>query len=147
VCGEPGISGATAVQSAFALAARVARLATADGKGRPHVVPICFAVVHGEIYSPLDEKPKRVAPAELRRVNDIAANPAACLVIDRYSDDWAELAWVQIRGEASLVEPGSPGHQAAVGALRARYAQYAGMALEDRPMIRLQPRRVLSWGV
>jgi PPOX class probable F420-dependent enzyme len=147
VGGEPGISGATAAQSAFALAARVARLATADSKGRPHVVPICFAVVHGEIYSPLDEKPKRVAPTKLRRVSDIAANSAVCLVIDRYSDDWAELAWMQIRGAASLVEPGSPAHEAAVRELRARYAQYVGMALEDRPMIRLQPRRVVSWGV
>jgi len=147
VNGEPGIRGATAAQNRFLLAARVGRLATADASGRPHVIPICFTVVDGGIYSPLDEKPKRVAPSRLRRVRDIAVNPAVCLVIDRYSDDWNELAWLQIRAEATLVGPGDPAHQAAVSGLRVRYRQYAGMALEDSPMIRLEPSKVLSWGV
>jgi len=145
--GEAGIRGATAAQNRFLLAARVGRLATADAEGRPHVIPICFTVVGGAIYSPLDEKPKRVPPSRLQRVKDIAANAAACLLIDRYSDDWNELAWIQIRAGAALIRPGDPAHQAAVSGLRDRYPQYAGMALEDSPMIRLEPRRVLSWGI
>src|SRR6202000_3142055 len=40
-------------------AARVARLATADAAGRPHLVPIAFAVAGDTIYSAVDAKPKR----------------------------------------------------------------------------------------
>ena len=34
--------------------ARVARLATADAAGQPHVVPVCFAVDGRTSYTPLD---------------------------------------------------------------------------------------------
>ena len=38
--------------------ARVARLATVDPDGRPHVVPICFALDGDTLYTAVDEKPK-----------------------------------------------------------------------------------------
>ena len=76
---------------AFIQAQRVARLATADAEGRPHVVPVCYAfdpaIAGGRFYIPLDEKPKRVAPERLRRVRNILARPEADLLIDRYDDD------------------------------------------------------------
>jgi PPOX class probable F420-dependent enzyme len=139
--------GATTAQIEFLLAARVACLATAGAAARPHVLPVCFALVDGDIYSPLDLKPKRVAPDRLQRVKDITLNPAVCLVIDRYSEDWSQLAWLQIRADAGLVEPDDPTHGPALKALRDRYSQYSGMALELRPLLRLRPRRVVSWGV
>ena len=43
---------------AFITAHRVGRLATADGQGTPHVVPICYAYDGHVIYSAIDLKPK-----------------------------------------------------------------------------------------
>lgn len=139
------LTGATEPQAALFAAARVGRLATVDPEGRPHVLPVCYALLAGSIYSPLDEKPKRIAPERLRRVQNILANPSVCLVVDRYSEDWDELAWVQVRGDARLVQPGQPDHAAAVQALRERYPQYRAMQLEQRPLIRIDPLQVVSW--
>lgn len=52
---------------------RVARLATADATGRPHLVPFVFALDADTVYSVVDHKPKR-GPA-LRRLANIAENP------------------------------------------------------------------------
>ena len=41
------------------LAARVARLATIDPDGRPHVVPIVFVLDGETLYTAVDAKPKR----------------------------------------------------------------------------------------
>ncbi len=142
---NPG--GSTAAELAFLLDARVARLATVDATGRPHMVPVCFAVVDGSIYTPLDDKPKRVEDAQLQRVRNIEANAAVCLLVDRYSEDWSELAWLQVRARAALVGPGDAGHMPALAALRERYPQYRQMALERRPVLRLLPDRVVSWRV
>ena len=122
---------------------RVAHLATVDEAGRPHVIPVCCAVVRGAIYTPVDEKPKRVEAASLRRVRNILARPQVCLVWDHYEEDWTCLAWLQVRGTAALVEAAA--EQAALAALRDRYPQYRTMDLERRPLIRVTPTRVRAW--
>lgn len=126
--------------------ARLGRLATADADGRPHAVPVCFALVDGMVVTPLDEKPKDVPPTELRRVRDIEANPAVCLLADHWAEDWDALGWVQVRGSASLLAPDHADHGAAVDALRAKYSQYATHGLADRPAIRIEPASTVSWG-
>jgi len=133
-------------ERSFLAAARVARLATADGGGRPHAVPICFAFDGERIVSPVDEKPKDAAPDALRRVRDVRENPRVALVVDRYAEDWAELGWVQVRGTAVVVGADESGHDAAVAALREKYDQYADHALESRPLLRIDPGHVVSWG-
>lgn len=130
----------------FLATARVARLATADEDGRPHVVPICFALVEGRLVTPLDDKPKDVDPRSLRRVRDIEANPYVAVIVDRYTDDWTELGWVQMRGTARLVAPSDTDHGPAVDALRAKYSQYADHALDHRPAIVIDPGHIVSWG-
>src|SRR5262245_39687348 len=85
---------------AFVQRQRVARLATADADGRPYVVPVCYAFDGARFYSPLDEKPKRVAATQLKRVRNIEARPEVSLVIDRYDDDWSQLAYLQIAAHA-----------------------------------------------
>lgn len=134
----------TPEQTAFLERERVARLATVDKRGQPHVLPICFALVDGVIYTPVDEKPKRGDPAALRRIRNILANPRVCLVVDHYEEDWSRLAWLQVRGTAALVSDAAE-HARAIAALRARYPQYRTMDLESRPMIRLMPARVVAW--
>src|SRR5690348_1391752 len=83
-------------------AARVARLATADASGRPHVVPIVFAVAGDEIVSAVDAKPKRTTA--LRRLANVRENPRVALLADHYEDDWSALWWVRADGTARVAE-------------------------------------------
>lgn len=134
-----------AEQLAFLASQRVGRLATADRAGRPHVVPVCYACDGASLYIALDAKPKRVAPTRLRRVRNIHDNPQAALVIDLYSDDWNQLAYLLIEGMAALLPPGGAEHQAAVALLRARYQQYQAMPIDAQPVIVIRPTHVAAW--
>jgi PPOX class probable F420-dependent enzyme len=98
--------------------ARVARLATIDPQGRPHVVPICFALEGDTLYTAVDEKPKR--SRSLQRLRNIEAHPRVEVLIDHYDDDWTKLWWVRLRGVARIVDD-----RHAVELLAAKYAQYA----------------------
>lgn len=136
----------TEAEQQFVQAQRVARLATADREGRPHLVPVCYAFDGSRFYTPLDEKPKRVRDAALRRVRNIAARPEVSLLIDRYDDDWSRLGYVLIDGQAEILRPPDPAHAAALALLRERYAQYEAMNLESRGIIAIAPQHVISWG-
>lgn len=142
----------TAAEAAFLRAGRVARLATVGADGTPHLVPVCYDAVFADgaltaLHIALDEKPKQVGPGELKRVRNLLANPAVSLLVDRYEDeDWNRLAFLRVDGAAELLAPGEAGHGTAIAALRAKYAQYGAMALEERPVIRIVPRAVRSWG-
>lgn len=125
---------------------RVGRLATADSDGRPHVVPICFVLIDNQIASPLDEKPKSVEPSRLRRVQNIKDNDRVALICDHWAEEWDKLGWVQVRGSAEVVSPAVSDHGAAVRRLRDKYSQYADHALEERELIWITIRRVISWG-
>jgi PPOX class probable F420-dependent enzyme len=125
--------------------ARVARLATADRRGRPHVVPICFAVAGRRLYSPIDEKPKRAAPLRLKRVRNIMVNPRIALVVDAYREDWRRLWYVLVFGTAEVIEPGTAEHAAALRVLRRKYHQYRAMRLEARPVLGITPGRIVTW--
>jgi PPOX class probable F420-dependent enzyme len=107
--------------------ARVARLATVTGEGRPHLVPITFALDGDLLVTAVDAKPKR--DRRLKRLANIAANPAVSVLVDAYAEDWSQLWWVRVDGTASIVERGEPTFDAAVELLVAKYAQYA----EQRP--------------
>lgn len=126
--------------------ARVARLGTADGDGRPHVVPVCFTRLDDAIVTPVDEKPKTGSPDELQRSRDIRENPRVVLLVDHYTETWSELGWLQVRGTATHLEPEGAAHAPAVTALREKYDQYADHELEARPIIQITPGSVLSWG-
>jgi PPOX class probable F420-dependent enzyme len=130
---------------AFINSQRLARLATVDEQGRPHIVPICFAHDDGRIYSVLDSKPKRVPVRELRRVRNLLANPNVQLLFDRYDEDWTRLAYVQLHGVARLIEAGDEQHYA-VQLLRQRYAQYEAMDLEAAPVIAIEIKNTVTWG-
>lgn len=126
-------------------AQRVARFATVDDGGRPHVVPICFAYQDGTVYSVLDAKPKRVPVRALRRVRNLIANPNAQLVFDRYDEDWTRLAYVQLRGKARIIEAG-PEQATAVRLLRQRYEQYKAMEIDEAPVIAVAIEACVTWG-
>lgn len=125
---------------------RVARLATADAAGVPQVVPVCFALSGATAYIAIDAKPKRGPATGLKRLRNIAANPAVALVFDHYEEDWTRLGWVMLRGRAEILPPGSAEHAAAQAVLKARYTQYAAMALGDLPVIAIRIAAARSWG-
>jgi PPOX class probable F420-dependent enzyme len=101
-------------------AARVARLATADAAGHPHLVPIAFAVAGDTIYSAVDAKPKRTRA--LRRLANVRENAAVSLLVDHWDeDDWAALWWVRADGRARVLDPEDPEARHAVELLRERY--------------------------
>jgi PPOX class probable F420-dependent enzyme len=101
--------------------ARVARLATVDPDGRPHLVPVCFAVEHDTLYSAVDAKPKTTTA--LRRLANVSARPDVTVLVDHYEEDWRRLWWVRLRGRARVVESG-PARARGLELLAAKYAQY-----------------------
>ena len=132
-------------QRQFLDARRVARLATADGAGRPHVVPVCYALDGDSLYFTIDEKPKRAGGARLKRLSNIAENPAVALVVDRYDEDWSRLGWVMVQGRAEVLEAGAE-HDRAQGLLRARYGQLRAMRIEHLPVVAIRIERAIGWG-
>jgi PPOX class probable F420-dependent enzyme len=120
--------------------ARVGRLGLLDLEGAPRVLPVTYALAEGRIWSAIDAKPKRARePARLRFVR---RDPRAALTVDRYSDDWEELAWVQVLGTVEVLdlEAGAAGLEA----LTEKYEQYRDQA-PPGPLLALRPARYLWW--
>jgi PPOX class probable F420-dependent enzyme len=124
--------------------ARVARLATADGRGRPHVVPICFAIDGDNLFTPLDAKPKKTTPLNLQRVRNIFANPRVAVVVDHYEEDWSRLGYVLLQGKAKLLRRGAK-HRRAIRLLRAKYTQYRAMDIDRAMVIAITVEHVYTW--
>jgi PPOX class probable F420-dependent enzyme len=129
----------------FLTARRVGHLATADARGNPHVVPVCFAMAGDTLYITIDEKPKRATDRPLKRLRNMIDNPSTAFVADRYDEDWRRLGWVMLRGRAEILADG-PEHDSAQAFLRERYSQYRAMQLAELPVIALRIERVTSWG-
>jgi len=104
--------------------ASVARLGTVRPDGRPHLVPVCFALDGDVVVSVVDDKPKR--STRLRRFDNVRANPAVSLMVDHYDDDWTQLWWVRVDGTARVLEAGTE-HARAIDLLVAKYAQYRAL--------------------
>ena len=116
------------------------RLGFVDDEGAPRVLPVTFAVAEGRIWSAIDQKPKRAEePARLRFLR---RDPRAALTVDRYSDDWEELAWVQVLGSVRILDVSEGA--AGLAALTANYDQYREEA-PPGPLLALEPERYLWW--
>jgi PPOX class probable F420-dependent enzyme len=102
-------------------AARVGRLATVDAEGRPHLVPICFALEGDTLYTAVDEKPKR--SKRLKRLENIRGRPDVAVIVDHYEEDWTRLWWVRMDGKATVLENGAE-RTNALELLGAKYDQY-----------------------
>jgi PPOX class probable F420-dependent enzyme len=117
--------------------ARVGRLATVTADGRPHIVPVCFVVHDGFVYTAVDAKPK--ATTALARLENVRATGHASLLVDHYEEDWSKLWWVRVDGPAEVVES-----EAALDALAVKYEQYRA-ARPPGPVIAIAPARWRSW--
>ena len=113
---------AAAARALFATAP-VARLATVGGDGRPHLVPITFALDGDTLYTAVDHKPKRTS--RLRRLENVAANPHVSVLADHFDEqDWSALWWVRADGVARIVAPNDPQRAGLASLLQARYEEY-----------------------
>lgn len=121
--------------------ARVGHLATADSRGRPHVVPICFALWGEVLFTAVDAKPKSGRP--LRRLRNLIENPYASVIVDHYEEDWGRLWWVRVDGQAEAVEQGEQ-TRAALELLAGKYPQYRDQP-PPGPVIRLFVERCTAW--
>lgn len=131
-------------QDRFLRSARTGHLATADAKGRPQVVPVCFVFDGQAIYSVLDAKPKTTPLRQLRRVKNILANPQVSLVVDHYEENWDKLQYILVSGDAELLESDEK-WVVAIAMLREKYPQYQAMDLDQSPVIKIIPVRYSPW--
>ena len=129
----------------FVTAQRIGHLATADRDAVPHIVPVCFALSNDTLYITIDEKPKRQPTARLKRLRNMAENPAVALLFDRYDEDWTRLGWVMLHGRAEILADGGE-HDAAQALLRSRYPQLAPMHIAGQAVIAVRITRSVSWG-
>jgi PPOX class probable F420-dependent enzyme len=123
------------------LAARVARLATTDPDGRPHLVPIVFAIAGDTLYSAVDRKPKR--SQRLRRIENARARPDVTVLVDRYDDDWTQLWWIRLRGRARVLDAGKE-RERALDLLAQKYPQYRDEP-PDGPVLAVDVVEVREW--
>ncbi|MFF8593380.1 TIGR03668 family PPOX class F420-dependent oxidoreductase [Streptomyces sp. NPDC015220] len=130
-------------------AARVARLATVDEAGRPHLVPVVFAAAGEDaLVTAVDRKPKRTT--DLKRLRHIAAAPSVCLLVDAYDEDWERLWWVRADATAAIVRPDAPDaavrerYAAAVARLCRKYPQYRADP-PDGPVVAMDVHRWSGW--
>src|SRR3954468_18362770 len=135
----------TDLERYFVTAQRVGHLATADQDAVPHVVPVCFALSGDSLYITIDKKPKRQPAVRLKRLRNMAGNPAVALLFDRYDEDWTRLGWVMLHGRAEILAHGAE-HDAAQALLRSRYPQLAPMQIADQAVVAARITRSVSWG-
>ena len=121
--------------------APTARLATVTPSGKPHLVPVVFAVCGDVVYTAVDAKPKTTQ--KLRRLANIEHNPNVSLLVDHYDDDWTQLWWVRVDGVA-VIHHGGDVMAAGYAALRAKYGQYQHVPLNG-PVIAVDVQRWASW--
>src|SRR6058998_1321255 len=133
--------------TALVQAHRIGHLATADGPGTPHLVPICFTYDGQAIYSALDHKPKRRTGYSMKRIRNIVENPRVAFLVHHYEEDWQQLSYVLIRGTALILESG-PERQRALALLEDKYVQYQErhLAQGDGLVIKIVPGRIQRWG-
>jgi PPOX class probable F420-dependent enzyme len=122
-------------------AARVARLATTDPDGRPHLVPIVFALEGDTLYSAVDRKPKR--SQTLRRIENARVRPDVTILVDHYEEDWGRLWWIRLRGRARVLEDGAE-RERALELLRRKYDRYRAEP-PDGPVLAVDVTEVREW--
>ncbi|HXM72260.1 MAG TPA: TIGR03668 family PPOX class F420-dependent oxidoreductase [Candidatus Dormibacteraeota bacterium] len=121
--------------------ANVARLATAGNDRRPHIVPIVFAIDVDTLYFAVDAKPKQTK--NLKRLKNIAANPAVSVLVDHYEGDWTRLWWVRVDGKAHVVSDDAQARRA-IDLLVEKYAQYRN-ARPEGPVVGIGIDRITGW--
>jgi PPOX class probable F420-dependent enzyme len=112
-----------------------------SAKGRPTVVPVCFCLKGDVIYTAIDGKPKGT---RLARLSNISSNPSVAFLVDNYSEDWRELSYLLIHGDAKVVKEETQA-EVARNLLRERYPQYGWLKLDGCPVLAISVRESKFW--
>ncbi|QPP05500.1 TIGR03668 family PPOX class F420-dependent oxidoreductase [Streptomyces bathyalis] len=125
--------------------ARSATLATADAEGRPHLVPVTFAMTGDVVVFAVDHKPKD--SHRLKRLANIRSNPALSLLVDSYDEDWERLWWARADGSGRVLPPagGSPASSAYADLLTQRYMRQYGPRPPEGPVVEIAVERWTGW--
>ena len=129
------------MQDSKLTAARVARLATTDRDGRPHLVPIVFALDGDTLYTAVDHKPK--SSSKLQRIENARARPDVTILVDHYEEDWGRLWWIRLRGRARVLDDGDE-RERALALLQEKYPQYR-VEPPDGPVLAVDVTDVREW--
>jgi pyridoxamine 5'-phosphate oxidase family protein len=105
---------------------RLGRLATVDAEGRPHVVPVAFR--YNEELDAVDIGGRNFAGS--KKFRDVATTGKAAFVVDDVLPPWRTRG-VEVRGRAEVRSEGGK-------EIMENFAE---------EMIRIHPRRIVSWGV
>jgi len=119
----------------------IARLATVNEEGRPHIVPIVFIIHEDTLYFAVDAKPKKTT--DLKRLKNIAANSAVSVLADHYEDDWTMLWWVRADGTARVITDSAEAERA-IELLAEKYEQHRS-ARPAGPVVAIHLDRVTGW--
>ena len=119
----------------------VARLATVGDDGKPHIVPMVFALDGDTIYFAVDAKPKK--STNLKRLRNIVVNPAVSVLVDHYEDDWTKLWWVRADGTAHVLTDAANARRA-TDLLVTKHAQYQS-ARPAGPVVAIHIDRITGW--
>ncbi len=106
------------------------------------MVPVVFALIDDVVYSAVDAKPKTTP--RLQRLANVTATGGASLLVDDYSEDWANLWWVRFDGSAQVLAVDSGGASIALDALTRKYQQYV-LDPPPGPVIAVHLKRWRWW--
>jgi PPOX class probable F420-dependent enzyme len=106
---------------------------------------VCYVYDGSHIFSAIDLKPKRVGAQLLKRLRNVSVNPRVALLVDDYSEDWSQLAYVLIQGVAIILQDGEQ-RARAESMLRDKYPQYTRLLEAGSAVLRITPEKVVSWG-
>ncbi len=126
----------SAKEKAFIARSRVCRVGSADGRGTPHVAPLCHAF----------DRDRRVVYVATggRTANNLRGHPSASIECDDYYEDWDRLRGLSARAKARFVDKG-PELVRARQLLKRKFKQYRKFEIES--VIALRVEAVTSWGL
>jgi PPOX class probable F420-dependent enzyme len=122
--------------------ARVARLATVDAAGEPHLIPVTFVSWDNVVVTAVDHKPK--SSLNLKRLRNIEQTGHVSLLVDEYDDrDWTQLWWARADGNGQVLSSAGecPGY---LERLCEKYHQYR-VQPPVGPAIRVEVDRFTGW--
>ena len=126
-------------EKSFVESQRVMRFNSLTPGGRIHSVPICYSFDGANLYAHARNK-------KTKRWRNIKKDGTASVEIDSYSDNWSLLKGVLIYVKPTFVDAG-PEQKKALSLLRGKYAQYRKMLGDTTPVVKMEPERVVSWGL
>jgi len=121
-------------QLSFLKAHELCRLATASKKGKPHVVPVIYALDGEDIVIAVDYKTRKLA--------NLMENPEAALVVDEYRPNGG----LMVEGRCEIYERGKE-YLRLLQILFDRFDYYRKnpWGEGESPILKIKPTKAVMW--